>query len=430
MMNRQQIIHGDCLEKMREMADNCIDFIVTDPPYGISFMGREFDKFKDQPAFNPEYWKEALRICKPGSMLAAFGGDRTHHHLMNALEEAGWEIRTCIYWVFGSGFPKSLDISKSIDKSKDYQRELIDRIRPDGKGTGTACTGFVSGCDTARKCYSNEACCDLSEIFQGYGTALKPAAEIIVLAMKPLDGTFAQNAEKWGVAGINIDASRVGSEEIKTCAKEKGSSFTHLGNGEGYNGCPESIHKGRWPANLILSEEAAEQLDQMTGILKSGERKPSKRNSSGGYHGNFGDTPHHFNSDSGGASRFFYCAKASSSERNLGLEGMPLKKTDSKHFATPRLNDLRMENEQNRNPKQNSHPTVKPVALMKYILKLLAPPGDVICLDPFSGSGSTLIAARELNIRCIGIEKEQEYCEIAEARIRAVEPVPEQFEIF
>ena len=362
---KSEVIHDDCLNAMQQMADNSIDFIVTDPPYGINFMSKKFDNFKNQPAFSCQYWQEALRICKPGSMVAAFGGDRTHHHLMYALEVSGWEIRTCIYWLFGSGFPKSHNKFG----------------------------------------------------FDGYGTALKPAAEIIVLAMKPLDGTFAQNAEKWGVAGINIDASRVGIPEDKRAAGTrtyKGGTLAGGLNGEGELQQAPHDGLGRWPANLILDEESAAELDKMTGVSKSNanarNNKARKGNSMGQQYDHIG----YGHNDSGGCSRFFYCAKASSSERNRGLEGMPLKKNDFLHGGLPNPNFP----EQNRFPKQNIHPTVKPIALMKYIIKLLAPPGNPILLDPFAGSGSTLVAAKELGISAIGIEKEQEYVEIAKARLK------------
>ncbi len=358
-----KIIHSDCLEAMRNMEDNSIDFCVCDPPYGINFMSKQFDRFKDQPAFNSIYWKEVLRICKPGSMLAAFGGDRTHHHLMNAIEDAGWEIRTCIYWIFGSGFPKSHNKFG----------------------------------------------------FDGYGTALKPAAEIIVLAMKPLDGTFAHNAEKWGVAGINIESSRIETNERPLINSDRHDGNNTYGKGLSGSFSNGNTSLGRWPANLILDEESAEQLDQMTGVLKSGAGDKHNKTQLGGYHGNFGlMSGKEYKADSGGASRFFYCAKASSSERNRGLEGMP-EYISSKTGAEKRLTvggskDISL-------PKQNTHPTVKPISLMKYIVTLLVPPGNPTCLDPFMGSGSTGVACKELGIDFIGIEKEAEYVEIATKRI-------------
>lgn len=292
------------------MDCNTIDFIVTDPPYGLNFMGKKWDS----QVPNQEIWAEVFRICKPGAMLAAFGGSRTHHHLMVALEQAGWEIRDVIMWIYGSGFPKSHNYFG----------------------------------------------------FDGYGTALKPAYEPIIIAMKPLEGTYAKNASKWGLGGINIDDSRIQS---------------------------------RWPANLIFDEESAKILDEQTGILKSGKpgtrRKDHKTNCMTGNLNLTGKKESGIG-DSGGASRFFYCAKASAKEKNIGCE-------------------------------KNNHPTVKPISLMKYIIKLLAPPGNPLLLDPFSGSGSTLIAAKELGIRAIGIEMNSEYCEIAEKRIAASEDIPEQY---
>jgi DNA modification methylase len=522
-----EVIHGDCLEVMREMADNSIDFIVTDPPYGLHFMGKKFDNFKNQPAFCCQYWQEALRICKPGSMVAAFGGDRTHHHLMYALEVSGWEIRTCIYWITGQGFPKShnfgckckgvpvpynhesKEISESFlrplsntnlsasftisqteneilfngmqeqntqinrsatkfrnengkepclegrsnlqkDEGELYRTEVCEmssRMDSNGKErrlyNGTPpCNGetYESDSSTNRSSSSQgsqhtEQCnrefgtirdesstqdrrgktCETCKGiigFNGYGTALKPAAEIIVLAMKPLDGTFAQNAEKWGVAGINIESSRIGEDQITT---REGNKFPGI-YGD-YNECKQSIHKGRWPASLILDEESAAELDRMTGVSKSSGHI---RHNSKSIFNNENIKETSGIKDRGGASRFFYVAKASSSERNRGLEGMPLKE------ACHRMNDslLRMENGKTtgkrapQSKNNNTHPTIKPIALMKYIIKLLAPPGNPTLLDPFCGSGSTLVAAKELGISCIGIEKEEEYVEIAKARLK------------
>src|SRR3984957_5037904 len=216
-MINYKIIHDDCLNAMKEIADNSIDFIVTDPPYGLSFMAKQWD------AFTPpiQYWKQALRICVPGAMIAVFGGTRTHHRLMCSIEDAGFEIRDVIMWVFGSGFPKS------------HNKFGL----------------------------------------EGYGTALKPAYEPIILAMKPLEGTFAQNAEKWGVAGINIDSSRIQMQDAHfEKYKEKRESFNGtIGQKSSFNASPLNNKietKGRWPANLILEEESAEELDRMTGNLK------------------------------------------------------------------------------------------------------------------------------------------------------------------
>ncbi len=325
-------------------------------------------------------FEEALRICKPGSMLAAFGGSRTHHNLMTAIEESGWEIRDCMFYFYGSGFPKSHNFGKKLD-----------------------------------------------EKWKGYGTCLKPAYEPIILAMKPLQGTFMQNAEKYGVAGINIDECRIpGTWERSTTHRDdiRGGSFVKEYQKTIQCIPQKSNVKGRWPSQIILDEEAAEMLDEMTSHLKSGHRnrenyKSATENLSTKVT-EFGSMKHITNfkdyDDCGGASRFFYCAKASSSERNKGLEKFPftLNKYINNYNTLPNPDYP----DQNRFPKQNHHPTVKPISLMKYIIKLLAPPGDPLLLDPFAGSGSTILAAQELGIRAIGIEKEEDYCKIARERLK------------
>ena len=338
------IIHGDCLEIMRTMAENSIDCILTDPPYGLSFMGKDWD----HGIPGKHFWFEALRICKPGAHLLAFGGTRTYHRLTCAIEDAGWEIRDCLIWLYGSGFPKSHNHFG----------------------------------------------------LPGYGTALKPAYEPIIMAMKPLEGSYAQNAEKWGVAGINIDATRVVST-----AKAS----------------------GRWPANLLLDEEAAAMLDEQSGISISRPHKNKTKGPSGWKNSSDGEAFSNHN-DSGGASRFFYCAKASSSERNAGLEGMPLKEKKT-------LNDYVRPSDGRTAPKcgspsQNNHPTVKPLALMQYIIKLIMPPNpQAILLDPFAGSGTTIVAAKQLRRNAIGIEISAEYAEIARKRIENAKVPAEQYEM-
>lgn len=329
----QEILHGDCLIEMRMFSDNHFSGIVTDPPYGLQFMGKQWD----QQVPGKEYWKEMLRICKPGSFLLAFGGTRTYHRLACAIEDAGWEIRDCLQWLYASGFPKS------------HNHFGI----------------------------------------EGFGTALKPAYEPIIMAMKPLDGTFAQNAEKWGQAGINIDECRIGTGGTKRShqaeypknedgTEDRSQHWARSGHAIESNGL------GRWPANIILDEEAGEILDEMSGNLKSGSGDKHNKNQLGGYNGNYGImSGHRYKADSGGASRFFYCPKASSSERG----------------------------------KDNKHPTVKPLKLMEYLLKLIAPPKDALILDPFAGSGTTLIAAKNLGISSVGIEKEEAYCEIIRGRL-------------
>lgn len=418
------IIQGDCLDVMRTMEDNSIDFIVTDPPYGLNFMGKKWDN----KVPNIDIWKEALRVCKSGAMLAAFGGSRTHHHLMVALEQAGWEIRDVIMWLYGSGFPKSLDVSKAIDKSKGLERIVIGE-----KLTGRANAPREQGrnhvdCAGGQMIINVTApSSDLAKTFSGYGTALKPAYETIIICMKPCEGTFAQNAEKWGVAGININESRVGIECTKTCIKDlsqaHGNQFGKIGIT--YPKLGEKLNPpGRWPSNIILDEEGGALLDEQSGFSKSplkiiqgqscnqgkiyGKDQRNKRLVEG-------------HNDSGGASRFFYCAKASSKERNAGCEELPLKKCgmmeDDNYAIKTGSGNLR------NTQRQNTHPCVKPISLMKYILKLLAPPSDPVVLDLFCGSGSTLVAAKELGIRAIGIEMNEEYCEIAKKRVAHVRKI-------
>jgi site-specific DNA-methyltransferase (adenine-specific) len=386
-----KIINGDCLAEMKKMQDNSIDFIVTDPPYGISFKGREWDK--QIPSL--DYWREMLRICKPGAMMAVAGLPRMIHRLTCAVEDAGWEIRDMIMYLFGSGFPKSLDVSKAIDKAKGLERETIGRkyderyassrkrsFNPENPTStlGSGDGGILTAPSSA-----------LAKTFSGYGTALKPAWEGWVIAMKPLDGTFAHNAEKWGVAGINIDESRIGTSD--SVVRDHGNPIRRGFNG-GWKPYTSEIHHGRWPANLILDEESAEMLDQMTG---------------------------------NNVSRFFYCAKPSTTERNRGCDGMALK--DASKLGSFKENFGGRIAPKNGYPQQNHHPTVKAIALMKYIIKLLAPPGNPILLDPFAGSGSTLIAAKELDIDAIGIDLSAEYCEIANARIAAAKlPEPDLFD--
>lgn len=377
------ILLGDCLDHMKKMEDNSIDFIVTDPPYGIAFMGKNWDRGIP----STQYWQEMLRVCKPGSMMLCAGLPRMIHRLGCIVEDSGWEIRDMIMHLFGSGFPKS------------HNKFGL----------------------------------------PGYGTALKPAWEGWILAMKPLDGTFAKNAEKRGIAGLNIDESRIGiggtkrSHQAEYPKNEDGTEdrSKHLAR-TGHS--VESNGMGRWPANLILSEEAAEELDQMTqkqihlsGRSTAGDH--SKSMFSGLGKNDYGKRVD-YEDNKTGASRFFYCPKASSAERNKGLEEMPVKENrplgisnwDGQTNGSGKVMGKS-------SPQANNHPTVKPIALMKYLLKLLAPPGNPIILDPFAGSGSTLVAAKELGIRFIGIEKEPEYHAIAEARIKAAKIYEEQLEI-
>lgn len=512
-----EIIHGDCLEVMKSYPDNYFSCVCTDPPYGLSFMGKGWDH--EVPG--KEYWRECLRITKPGGYLLAMGGSRTSHRLATAIEESGYEIRDTIMWIYGSGFPKS------------HNHFGI----------------------------------------EGFGTALKPAYEPIIMAMKPLEGTFKQNAEKWGQAGINIDGCRIKGESWGSRPKIKLTSKGKKGGGFGQTkwetlpGENKDSGKGRWPANIILDEEAGRLLDRTTGAQVSrfffiarndtidpcqsqeesslsGKKTESESNNPN--IGMFGKKPMglfqpdtisiietethsimsfpilsvskhkligictleceksiqkseilniesvsiaengvcylHFQNEamepiraivknvpvnawlSGenpienigtniigkeddqramsttkniaakietGSTlkdeivtqrRFFYCAKSSTRERNEGLDGLPNKSIRPETRDSGSHDIFNTEgcgrNTDNK-PVKNHHPTVKPLSLMRYLITLISPPQNALILDPFAGSGTTILAAKHLGISAVGIEKIEEYVTIARARLES-----------
>jgi len=347
--------HGDCLEVMPTLEANSVDTIITDPPAGISFMGKTWDSDKG----GRDHWvawltlvmREALRVTKPGGMALVWSIPRTSHWTGTAIERAGWEVRDVVTHLFGSGFPKSHQFAKQLN----------------GHG----------------------------EEWQGYGTALKPAAEFWWLAMKPLDGTFAENALAWGCAGLNVDGARIAHNEECKLLKAQTDDAVMTGNGKyGQAGRRADVLElkpaGRWPANLLLDEDAARALDAQSGERKGGAFPKLHGDFTGQSNITFrsGETrDERINLDSGGASRFFYCAKSSRSERGEG----------------------------------NIHPTVKPVSLLKYLCRLTSTPTGGVVLDPFMGSGTTGIAALQEGRSFIGIEREAEYVEIARRRIAAAE---------
>lgn len=401
---------------MQTFPDNLIDTIITDPPYGLEFMGKDWDKGVP----GPHFWAEMFRICKPGASLLSFGGTRTYHRMACAIEDAGWQIRDCLMWLYGSGFPKSHDISKGIDKAKGAEREVIGRDESKWRDASNYEGNKYSEMrpsDYESKCNITAPATDLSRQWSGWGTALKPAWEPIIVAMKPLDGTFAANAEKWGVAGINVDGSRIGTEKWE---RKGGNNTTPFGSDTTWNvsQTPDIDRQGtgRWPANLLLDEEAAAMLDGQSGDLTSGSQFVRKTGSQFLAHANNMKT--NFIGDSGGASRFFYVAKADRAERNEGCDDI-----EAKHRATIGRVHNRVENGVVTNarkaevPNANIHPTVKPLDLMKYLCNLTRTPTGGIVLDPFCGSGTTLWAAEFHNRPWIGIEMNKEYVAIAEARI-------------
>ena len=436
-----KLLLGDCLDKLKQLDDNSVDSIVTDPPYGLSFMGKKWDY--DVPS--QEIWKECMRVLKPGGHLLAFAGSRTYHRMAVRVEDAGFEIRDQIMWIYGSGFPKSLNIGKQIDKKpnadlKEFSKALKERRIELGLSLseadklitgGTTMYSFLEGrkdndvyppkkeywekikqhfgMDEWSSIIENnlkivgeeegsfgyqkdgerwgetrtltETTTDLAKEWEGWGTALKPAHEPIVMARKPLsEKTVVDNVLQWGTGGINIDASRIGTDEVITTHSRntKSEHFGQIQNHGTYQSKGQEL--GRFPANIIFDEEAGKLLD---GQIE------------------------------GGASRFFYCPKANKKDRDEGMEQLQSKtikgrdegqdKTSIAYKARP-------------TERKNIHPTVKPTDLMAYLVRMVTPKGGTV-LDPFMGSGSTGKAAIKGGFDFIGIEREQEYFDIAKARI-------------
>jgi len=403
------LYNGDCRVVMATLPDNSIDAIVTDPPYELGFMGKKWDA--SGIAYDLEVWRQALRILKPGGHLLAFGGTRTYHRMTCAIEDAGFEIRDCLMWLYGSGFPKSLNICKAVDKLQGNVREVFEN--PKAKQQ-TEAKGGVYG-DYEATTHITKGTSE----WEGWGTALKPAVEPIVMARKPLTGTVAANVLEWGVGGLNIDGCRIGSraeEPQITSAKKTGNTYGKIDSPGG-----KILDQGRFPANILLDEEAARMLDEQSGVLTSGAIKtgrPSGTHFSIGGEIGYRFAQYDIPADNGGASRFFYVAKAGRGERDDGCEDMDMQ---SGGEITNRVDGSAGLN----NPRagagrtsgwRNAHPTVKPVELMKYLINLVSRDCQTV-LDPFMGSGTTGIACELLNRKWIGIELSTEYCEIIKSRI-------------
>jgi len=388
-----RLMLGDCLERLRELPDCSVDSVVTDPPYGLSFMGKKWDY--DVPSV--EVWAECLRVLKPGGHLLAFAGTRTQHRMAVRIEDAGFEIRDMIAWVYGSGFPKSHDVSKAIDKAAGAEREIVGlHPCPATPRVGTFNASFDTAVITA-------PATDEARQWQGWGTALKPALEPITVARKPLgEKTVAANVLEHGTGAINVDGCRVGANG----GTAKGSKPQGDGNGiygAGLHGACEitQLNAGRWPANLIHDGS-----DDVDSLLNS-------------------------------AARFFYCAKASKKDRDEGCEHLP-EHQEGLQLARGKCPDCgtwknageeqckcggKWEMTSNPPPKaRNNHPTVKPAALMSYLCRLVTPPSGIV-LDPFMGSGSTGKAAVLEGFQFIGIERDEGYLEIATSRIAAALPL-------
>jgi DNA modification methylase len=495
---------------LRGLADNSVDSVVTDPPYELGFMGKKWDS--TGIAYDVTVWEECLRVLKPGGHILAFGGSRTFHRMAVAIEDAGFEIRDSIAWMYGSGFPKSLDVSKAIDKSKGKNRQrqleftawmratgitagaankalqdagaisengtiaghyfgssqpaiatadLFDLLRPllppvpenierlvaERTGiewteykkrvvTGTKMAGIATPGDTDRHTVGGSKAVEVdvtaahtpeAKQWEGWGTALKPAHEPIVVGRKPFGkgSTVAANVLEHGVGGLNIDASRIGTEtRVNSASKSLGNDRTMSGGTANPN-YPDVTVQGRWPANVILDEYSAGLLDEQSGVLTSGALKPHVKRAGpnkphvkdfmNGMEGklNTAESP----ANSGGASRFFYCAKASKRDRNEGLDALPDNVVGSffGNFEVPG-NKIGANPDKPNHPGKNTHPTVKPTSLMRYLIKLVTPVGGTV-LDPFTGSGSTGKAALLDGYKFVGAELTEEYLPIIEGRL-------------
>lgn len=433
------LLHGDCLETLKSLEANSLDALVTDPPAGISFMGKEWDGDKGGRAGWVEWMRdvmrEALRVMKPGAHGLVWALPRTSHWTATALEDAGFEVRDIVTHLFGSGFPKSLDVSKAIDKAAGAARQrvpIIDVSTGKAKSPDIAGGMFKPGKEFTT--YSNEGVTDAAKKWQGFGTALKPASEHWILIRKSIsEKTVAANVLKWGCGAINVDASRVQSNgDHKRPFQPTNSDRNVLGKQTAF--MPTNA-EGRFPANLILSHTedcepdqcvldcAVYALDLQSGVLKSGAKKSShvqsKPAGNGVTHGYMGPRPNvDIPADLGGASRFFYCAKASKRDKNAGLENPT--KTRRSSDARPNSGDYtgKFPDHDHREKVGNFHPTVKSTALMTYLIRMVTPPGGTV-LDPFMGSGSTGVAAIQSGFQFIGIEREAEYLEIASKRVGA-----------
>jgi len=413
------------LETMSRMPDNFVDSIVTDPPYELGFMGKHWDN--SGIAYNVEMWKECLRVLKPGGYLLAFGGTRTSHRMVCAIEDAGFEIRDSILWLYGSGFPKSMNIGKEIDKLQGNERKHVATIKKMPSATGNLnAYGY-------RKSYEGKTTMDITQgnsEFEGWGTALKPAHEPICVARKPIsEKTVAQNVLKYGTGGINIDGCRIewdnkgleGDKKRRLIPRTDitGAQFHAScgGNNAGKYIGDINSPTGRFPANVILDEFAGSILDEQA--PSAGAFAPVKKGHTGkskGIYGDYatrGDDGDTFYDDKGGASRFFYIAKADRDERNNGLHQF---KEKPLNWSSGDQNPGSFQAEGTNRNSQNNHPTVKPIKLIQYLQRLVTPKGG-ITYDPFGGSGTSAISAQNEGFQWILSEISPEYCDIANKRI-------------
>ena len=441
-----KVFAGSCLDRLRELPDESVDAVVTDPPYGLSntdpahvsqalvrwvsgerdfipdgkgFMGKAWDAFVPPPAV----WDECLRVLKPGGHVLAFAGSRTFDLMALSIRLAGFEIRDSVAWLYGSGFPKSLDVSKAIDKAAGVEREVLTETVSDLFGereeeisetrinepSGIVMVGQGERTLVERK--QTAPATTEAQKWQGWGTALKPAFEPVVVARKPLIGTVAENVLAHGTGGLNIDGTRIGTDDTRSFASKSALGMMNDDNWQAQPVLAGSI-SGRWPSNVMLDEFTAGLVDEQSGVTRSqsGAKQTASFDSYsiGNYQGTANIVGH---DDMGGASRFFYIAKASKRDRNEGLDELPEVQggaMEGKEFRDGKPTNQPM--------RQNFHPTVKPTDLMRQLVRLVTPPGGLV-LDPFTGSGSTGKAAILEGFEFVGVELTEDYLPIIEGRL-------------
>jgi site-specific DNA-methyltransferase (adenine-specific) len=440
-----ELHHGDCLDVLKTLADCSVDAIVTDPPAGIAFMGKEWDRDKGGKADWIQWMQsvadQCLRVIKPGGHALVWAIPRTSHWTGTAWEDAGWQPRDKIYHVFGSGFPKSMDISKQLDKAAGAEREVVGVSSVTGARRSQTMNDGHKG---TQRTYQNDEpvinnltapATEAAKQWEGWGTALKPAAEEWWLFRKPLIGTVAANVLEHGTGGLNIDGCRVGrNQDDQSGWSQSGSkaSDNRAMSGGNYDREAKPDHAmGRFPANFIHdgSEEVLALFPETTSGMILPHHKQNCESTKYSYEGGYKEKSIVSHGDTGSAARFFYCAKASREDRDEGcgeleertkrILGSGIISSDHPETASGGGDRLA----------RNPHPTVKPTDLMRYLCRLITPPNGIV-LDPFMGSGSTGKAAMAEGFRFIGIEREAEYIEIARARISAEAEKPRQLSLF
>jgi len=413
-----RVINADCIEAIREMDDESVEAVVTDPPYNFEggFMGQDWDNIgsnKEYQEFCQEWGEQALRVLKPGGHLLAFSGTRTYHRMVVGLEDAGFEIRDMIEYFYGSGFPKSHDISKAIDDHFGEEREKLG-VSPNSREREDH--DYDSLGDIGSNHKITRPASDAAKKWNGWGTALKPSHEPVVLAQKPREGTYAENVLEYGVGGLNIDACRIGvsdDDPQHRDASRSSNADSMFGVGDD---AQSDLTEGRWPTNAVFDRVAGRMLDEQSGYSESSDS--IRHNSEGkmGYHGSKKDFVTSGFDDSGGASRFFYSAKAHKSERNAGLEGVEEKKRSDKDKMMGDSDSFKTGSGNERTTKmKNDISTLKPINLMRWLIRLVTPEHGIV-LDPFAGSGTTGCAAEIERRDYILIEMRDRFADVIAPR--------------